>query len=108
MDSATCDLCGCDLLAADIRYVVKIEVYAAYDVQELTDKDLERDIEGEMKDLIAAIEDGDLDEDEIHETVYKDLTFDLCARCQRSFLDSPLGKAAATLDSQVKAGDEGP
>lgn len=107
MDSATCDLCGCDLLGADIRYVVKIEVYAAYDVQELTDKDLDRDIENEMKDLISAIEDGDIDEDEMHETVYKDLTFDLCAGCQRRFLDSPLGKAAA-FDSHVAAGDEGP
>ena len=108
MDSVTCDLCGCDLLAADIRYVVKIEVYAAYDVQEITREDLDRDIEGEIKDLIAAIEGGELNEDELHETVYKDLTFDLCAACQRRFLDAPLGKAAAFSSRRVKTGDEGP
>jgi len=109
MDSATCDLCGCDLLVADVRYIVKIEVYAAYDVQEITERDLERDIETEMKGLISAIEEGTLEEDEAQETVYKDLTFDLCTDCQRRFLDSPLGKAAQSLDHEVKArGDEGP
>jgi hypothetical protein len=106
MDSATCDLCGCDLLGADVRYVVKIEVYAAYDVQEITQEDLDRDIEGEMKDLISAIEEGTLDDEELQETVYKDITFDLCAECQRRFLDSPLGKAAASLEREVKARDE--
>jgi hypothetical protein len=109
MDSTTCDLCGCDLLSAEVRYIVKIQVYAAYDVQEITDEDLKRDIEGEMRDLIRRIQRKDLGKDEVHETVYKDLTFDLCSDCQRRFLDSPLGKAAETLkrEREVKTKGEG-
>ncbi len=106
MESISCDLCGCDLLGEDVRYVVKIQVYAAYDVQEITQADLDRDIRGEMNELIERIENDELADDEMHETVYKDLAFDFCVECQRRFLDSPLGKAAQTLEREVQAGGD--
>ena len=49
----TCDLCGKTLLAdEDTRYVVKIEVYAAYDPMEITGDDLREDRSDEMQGLL--------------------------------------------------------
>ena len=40
----TCDLCGKDLTATgEHRFVVKIEAYAGFDPNEITEDDLEQD-----------------------------------------------------------------
>ena len=54
----TCDMCGKTLLAdEDTRYVVKIEVYAAYDPMEITSQDLSKDQEyQELLDDLAKLD----------------------------------------------------
>jgi hypothetical protein len=85
----TCDMCGKTLLSdEDVRYVVKIEVFAAYDPMEITEEDLAKDHKQEIADLLAEMEDKD--PDELEGQVYKTLRYDLCAACQRKYLENPL------------------
>lgn len=82
----TCDMCGKSLLAEeDIRYVVKIEVYAACDADMDIDEDLldmEEDEEemDEMEDASETLEDDE----------YKTFRFDLCSKCHKKYLHDPL------------------
>ncbi len=85
----TCDMCGKTLLSdSDVRYVVKIEVYAAYDPMEVSEEDLEKDHKQEIADLLANLE--GMDAEEAEAGVYKRLRYDLCADCHRRFLENPL------------------
>ena len=88
----TCDLCGKTLLAdEDTRYVVKVEVYAAYDPMELTSQDLEDDRTEEMQDLLDEM--ADSDPEHLEDQVYKVFRFDLCPECHEAYLTDPLGRA---------------
>ena len=90
MDGLTCDACGDGLLIdADVRYLVRIEVFAAYDPMELSREDLARDHRSEMARLIEDMR--HMDPQELEDQVYKKLQFDLCPKCQRIYLRDPLG-----------------
>ena len=94
----TCDMCGKVLLADDdVHYVVKIEVYAAYDPIELSEEDLEQDYTEEINELCEELEEADQQEEE--EKVYKTFRFDLCAGCHEQFLRDPL---AARLKRRIR------
>jgi hypothetical protein len=89
MDHLTCDGCGEPLLLdADVRYVVKIEGYAAYDPLEITKSDLARDLEGEMRDALRLLE-GKSAED-AQDEVHRMFELDLCAQCWRRYVKDPL------------------
>ncbi len=84
----SCDLCGCQL--DDRRFVVKLEVFPAFDPDQLSPGDLDADHLDQVAQQIAANEDSDLDDCET-----KALRFDLCPRCHQKFLRDPLGREAA-------------
>ena len=85
----SCDMCGKGLLVdEEVRYIVKIEVYAAYDPLELTEEDLEQDHLQEISKLYEQTE--GMSEDELQEEIYKNFRFDLCMTCQRQYLEDPL------------------
>lgn len=85
----TCDMCGKTLLSdEDVRYVVKVEIYAAYDPMEVTEEDLKKDHKQEIADLLSKME--DMDTETLEDGVYKRLRFDLCAACQKRYLRNPL------------------
>lgn len=85
----SCDLCGCQL--NDRRFVVKLEVFPAFDPDQLSQGDLDADhLDQVAQQIAAANEDPDLDDCET-----KALRFDLCPRCQQKFLRDPLGREAA-------------
>jgi hypothetical protein len=87
----TCDACGKKLLEnEDVRYCVQVEVYAAYDTMELTEDDLLDVHDKEIEELYREIE--DTDEEELQNSVYKKLSFDLCPSCQKSYIKDPLFK----------------
>lgn len=91
MDGISCDRCGKGLLIdEDVRYLVRIEVKAAYDPLELTREDLDKDLRGEMKRLME--EAKKKPKGELENEVYKSFAFDLCPPCQRAYLKSPLPK----------------
>ena len=93
----TCDMCGKPLLAGeDIRYVVKIEVYATCDSMD-TEDDLDEelwemedddddDVDDDENDRVAGEELGDDRDDE----EYKTFRFDLCHKCHKKYLQDPL------------------
>ena len=90
MDGMSCDLCDKVLLAdEDTRYIVGIQVYAAYDTMELTADDLREDLSAEMARLLRRV--ADMDASELEDQVYKSFRFDLCPACQKVYLADPLG-----------------
>jgi len=85
----TCDMCGKPLLAdEDVRYIVKVEVYAAYDPMEVTEDELEEDHLSEMSEIIERMK--DMDTEELEDQVYKSFRFDLCPACHQAYLRDPL------------------
>jgi len=85
----TCDMCGKSLLTdEDVRYVVKVEVYAAYDPLEVTEDELDDDHLGEMSEIIEQME--GMDPEELEDQVYKSFRFDLCPTCHQRYLRDPL------------------
>jgi len=87
----SCDLCKRDLdPEEDLRYVVKVEVYAAFDPAASGDEDDDRDHLQEIQDVLERME--DVENDQIGEDVYQQLRFDLCPECRKKFLKNPLGR----------------
>ena len=84
-----CDLCVKTLLAdEDVRYVVKIDVFAAYDPVELTDEDLKKDLKAELRRLVKAME--HMDPEKAQDSVYRHFEFHLCPACQKEYIKDPL------------------
>ncbi|NIP85171.1 MAG: hypothetical protein GTO03_06280 [Planctomycetales bacterium] len=77
----------------DLRYVVRMEIYAAMDTAEMDDDDDDRDYLAEVQDIIQRGEDAE--NDRIGDDVYQQLRFDLCPDCRRKFLKSPIGRETA-------------
>ena len=84
-----CDRCGRPIVKGDLRYVARIEVFAAPDAGEITIADLLTDQTREIDRLLAACE--NLSEDELMRDIHFQKQFDLCRACQRTFLERPLG-----------------
>jgi hypothetical protein len=94
MRHVTCDLCGKELRSEDDqRYVVKIEVYAAFDPDEITDDDLDDDHLEAVSQLLRDAE-GELPDPAGDTPAHKCLRYDLCPACQKKFLKDPLNREA--------------
>ena len=90
----TCDLCKRDLDPEhDLRYVVKIEVSAAFDPVVADDED-DRDHLEEIQDMLERLEYAD---DNLSDDVYQRLRFDLCPECRKKFVKAPLGREPAKV-----------
>ncbi|MBI4577163.1 MAG: hypothetical protein HY722_12955 [Planctomycetes bacterium] len=88
-DGLTCDRCGKSLLAEeDVRYVVEIRVWAAYDPLELTREDLARDLGAELRRTLGRLE--GVTALAAEDQVARLFRFDLCPPCQRHYLERPL------------------
>jgi hypothetical protein len=86
----SCDLCKRLIdTEQEVRYVVKMEVYAALDPA-LDDADDDRDGLAEVQDMIERIEDSS--SEHVEEEVYQQLRFDLCPECRKKFVKHPLGR----------------
>ena len=79
--TATCDLCGADLLGAAVRYRAEVRIWAAYDVMELTPKDLARNLRGEIADCLIDLHRAEADE--ATSAVSEIRRLDLCDACRR-------------------------
>ncbi len=84
-----CDRCGQPMEKNQLRYVAKIQVFAAADTLEITAEDLLKDSEEEMARLLRQC--ADMTEEELMRDVYVEFQFDLCRSCQRAYLANPLG-----------------
>jgi hypothetical protein len=88
MISRACDRCGQPLEDGALRYVAKVQVYAAYDPLEITFEDLAVDQEEQIARILE--ECRDLTEEELMRDVYVDFRFDLCPSCQKSYIKDPM------------------
>lgn len=92
----SCDLCKRDLdPREDLRYVVKIEIYAAFDPLAADEEDDDRDHLQEIQDILERLEAAE--SDQISDDVYQQLRFDLCPECRKKFLKHPLGQETAKV-----------
>ncbi|MEN6459578.1 MAG: hypothetical protein ABFC63_11695 [Thermoguttaceae bacterium] len=90
----SCDLCKRELDSHDdLRYVVKMEIYAAFDPTGANVEDEDRDHLEEIQDILEGLEDSD--SDEVGDDVYQQLRFDLCPECRKKFVKNPLGRKPA-------------
>ncbi len=90
----SCDLCKRELDPQDdLRYVVKIEVYAAFDPSAAGADEEDRDNLEEIQDIIERLEDSA--DESIGDDVYQQLRFDLCPECRKRFIRNPLGRKTA-------------
>lgn len=95
MISYSCDLCKKTLdPEEDLRYVVKIEICAAFDPVSIEEDD-DRDHLEEIQEMLERLEDSE--DDLISDDVYQQLRFDLCPDCRRRFVKNPLGRENVTL-----------
>ncbi len=83
-----CDRCGRPLREGDLRYVVRIQVYAAPDPMVITPEDLLSDQQAALEALLRQCE--RMTDEELMRQVYAELQFDLCPACQRAYLADPL------------------
>ena len=90
----SCDCCKRIIdLQEELRYVVRMEVYAAMDPHEPDDLDDDRDYMSEVQDIIERSEDAE--SDRIGDDVYQQLRFDLCPECRKKFLKNPVVRETA-------------
>lgn len=90
MISHICDRCERPILENETRYVARLEVFAAPDLPEITLEDLLRDHSADIRKLIGDCQ--AMSEEELMRDVYVEMKFVLCRRCQRAWLDNPLGR----------------
>lgn len=89
-----CDLCKREMdPEEDLHYVVKMEIYAAFDPNVTQEQDDDRDHLQEIQDILERLEQSD--SDQVGEDVYQKLRFDLCPECRKKFLRNPLGRETA-------------
>lgn len=91
MTTRLCDRCGQLIEPTELRFVAKIQVYAAYDPINVSFDELTRDHSDEIREIIRRC-DG-LTEEELLRDVYVDFEFDLCHACQRKYIANPLPPA---------------
>jgi hypothetical protein len=91
MMTRICDRCGQAILPNQVRYIAKVQVFAAYDPLEITFEDLQRDHRREIDEILRQCE--TLSEAELMRDVYVEFAFDLCRACQQAYLAAPLQAA---------------
>ena len=89
MQHFSCDLCGCQI--DDQRYVVHIELFPAFNPDELSSTDLDVDQLHAVSQSIMQGEGLPVPSEDVDGTGA--LKFDLCRDCQLRFRRDPLGKS---------------
>ncbi len=91
----SCDLCKRPIdIRAEVRHVVKIEVFQAVDEGRCDDGDLDEiDHLEEVQEMLERIEESQLDDecDAFDDDATRVFRFDLCEGCRTRFLKNPLG-----------------
>jgi hypothetical protein len=86
----SCDCCKRVLDPDDLRYVVKMEIYAAFDPSAMDEVEDDRDHLQEIQEILQRADDAN--DPQIGNDVYEQLRFDLCTECRKKFIKNPLGR----------------
>ncbi len=84
-----CDRCGRPIEQGELRYIARVEVFAAADPLQVTAEDLTSDVRSAMEQLIERC--AGMTEEELMRDVHVAFRFDLCRRCQQTYVLNPLG-----------------
>ena len=84
----SCDLCGKQL--EDRRYVVKLDVFPAFDPEEISEDDLDADHLQEIAEVLSEMDAGGCRA--LEECGNKAFRYDLCPECHRQWVKDPLGR----------------
>lgn len=84
-----CDRCGRPIESKEVRYVAKIQVFAAAGLLEISDEELQEDHTEEMDRLLKQC--AGMTEEQLMHDVFVEFRFDLCRACQRAYIVNPLG-----------------
>lgn len=88
----TCDCCKRVIdPERELRYVVRLEVYAALDPMDSELED-EHDHLQEIQDILDRLDDAE--DERISDDVYQQKRYDLCSKCRNAYLKNPLGRVA--------------
>jgi hypothetical protein len=85
----------CARCAAELRpgagnfYQINVEAVADPTPPTISADDLAADVRGQIEDLLAQL--GELSAQEAMDQVYRRLTFHLCGRCYRQWIENPAG-----------------
>ncbi len=86
----SCDSCGRDLRPQEnLRYVVKLEAYAAMDPYDSDRLDDERDHLLELDEILERADDAQCEA--VGDDVYQKCRYDLCPACYKKFASDPFG-----------------
>lgn len=84
----SCDLCGKQL--DDRRYVVKLDVFPAFDPEEIEEEDLDADHLQAIAEVLDEMDEtGDR---QLEDCGNKSFRYDLCPDCHRQYSKDPLGR----------------
>jgi hypothetical protein len=84
-----CDRCGQPIAQGALRFVVRLQVFAAADTLEVTAAELLDHPQERIEELLRQCE--GLTEEQLMEDVYVEREYDLCPACKRRFMEHPLG-----------------
>ena len=88
----SCDRCGRPIdPEQDVRYVVKMEVYAAIDPLCAQEEDDDRDHLLEIHEILERL--AESDEESLGDDVYQKRRYDLCSDCHQKYVRDPIGQA---------------
>lgn len=91
----SCDCCGREIDASEeLRYVAKLEVYAAMEPIDVDDVEDDRDHLLEVHEILERMDDAD--SEEVGEEVYQKRRYDLCPECHKRFARDPFGRDLAS------------
>ena len=81
MKKRTCDYCHRDILPGETPFELKLEIYAAAELPEITQEDMEKDHTAEIEAIINAME--QMNVDELADEVFESYIFLLCCKCRK-------------------------
>ena len=73
-----------------LRYIVKINTFAAYDTLEITLDDLLKDYNIEIKKLLTSLKNKS--KKTLEKEIFKNFKFNLCRKCRNEYIKNPLTK----------------
>ena len=85
----SCDLCG-QALDTDRRYVIKLEMFPAFDPEELTAADLDAD---HLADVAAQLDETAAEDIPLEDCGAHNHRYDLCPTCYAAYKKDPLARS---------------
>lgn len=85
----SCDSCGQPL--SDQRFVVRLEVFPAFEPDPVVEADLDAD---HLQEIAAELSDLELTGEELEDLHARAFRYDLCPRCHAQYVKDPLRRDA--------------